>query len=137
MRYFGPGSEAFVLIPAFSQQCMKQGCAREATHILIGKENELIEFYCFDHGATIQNALETKYQFEKENHKHQLIVKRKKPQIKKVMYPDVNKLIQIEALTKREIKQAKDDLSELKSEIEFIREEIARSRNLFNFKKVG
>src|SRR5882724_4622447 len=134
MRYFGPGAEGFVLIPAFSQQCMKSGCIKEATHILIGKENELIEFYCFDHGASLQNALETKYQFEQEHHKYRLTLKRRKRPKQRVMYPDVRRLIQIEALTKREIKQAKDELSELKTEIESIREEIVCSRNLFSFR---
>jgi hypothetical protein len=69
MQYFGPGSEGFVLIPIAGQSCAKHGCLREATHVLIGKDNDLIEFYCFEHGIVMQTSFESKYQFDRENRK--------------------------------------------------------------------
>jgi hypothetical protein len=69
VKYFSEGSEGFVLLSLAGQSCAKIGCSKEATHIVIGKESELIEFFCFEHGWISQYALEEKYQFDKENRK--------------------------------------------------------------------
>ena len=77
MKYFGP-AEGYVLIPLAGQSCVKSGCLREATHILIGKENDFIEFYCFEHGTDAQTRLENKYQFDRINQKPQIYRKKRK-----------------------------------------------------------
>lgn len=66
MKYSNQGSEAFILIRLEGQECIKSSCHVPATHVLIGRYNNLIEFYCYQHGIQIQEDLENKYQFQKE-----------------------------------------------------------------------
>ena len=56
--------EIFTLLLSNNIKCCK--CDLLSTHILLGKENEFLGFYCIEHGFIQRDRLENKYQFEKE-----------------------------------------------------------------------
>lgn len=67
MNHFGPGAEGWVLIPFTDRNCDRLGCHNRAIQILLSKEDNDIQFYCFEHGSSIQTLRENKYQFNQEN----------------------------------------------------------------------
>jgi len=83
-------SEIFVLLMTYEQQCKKDSCLKEAECIILGPENELLGFYCLEHGKSTQKVLEEAYQFKKEISPQDVIKKRKrranldKPQVDKI-----------------------------------------------------
>lgn len=61
------GNELFTLLLTSNQDCIKSNCSNRASHILIGKDQQFLGFYCYEHGIALQELLESKYNFEKEN----------------------------------------------------------------------
>lgn len=55
--------EMFTLLLITNVECK---CNEPSTHILIGKENEFIGFYCNDCGNKLRDKLESKFQFDRE-----------------------------------------------------------------------
>lgn len=64
-------SLVYTLLLTNNQKCCK--CLIEATHILLGKENEFLGFYCQTHGEERHTALNDKFSFEAENRPASLI----------------------------------------------------------------
>lgn len=56
--------ENFTLLLSNNIPCCK--CSLQSTHILLGRENGFLGFYCIEHGFLQRERLESKFQFEKE-----------------------------------------------------------------------
>lgn len=76
----------YTLLIITNQKCKKPDCKFESNYILIGKENELIGFYCESHGQIAREAFELKFQFEKEN---KIITISKKKKFQKRKYKEL------------------------------------------------
>lgn len=72
--------ETFILLSTTQVKCSE--CDELSSHILIGRENEILGLYCYFHGEIRRSNLENKYQFEKEMRWQ--ATKRKKPNRKSV-----------------------------------------------------
>lgn len=59
--------EIFILLTATNKECSRLDCDSLASHILLGRDQEFLGFYCFEHGKIVQENLESKLRFEKEN----------------------------------------------------------------------
>lgn len=81
-----------------SEQCCRE-CFSAGTHVLLGKENNLIGFYCYPHGKKLHESLEQKYQFERENSIGKEVQKLRKKVYRKKKRQDLLYLaVQISAL---------------------------------------
>ena len=54
----------FTVLLSVKSKCSK--CDKSATNILLGKENEFINFFCQEHGQERHIVLESRYHFEQE-----------------------------------------------------------------------
>lgn len=67
-----PQTVTYTLLMFVERKCDR--CNFEAEYILLGKENELLGFFCPSHGKQKQYLLENKYNFEFET-KPKVIIK--------------------------------------------------------------
>lgn len=67
---------------ATNKECSKLSCDQLSTHILLGRDQEFLGFFCLKHGLETQEGLESKLHFEKEN--KVVIVKKRKKSVFKI-----------------------------------------------------
>lgn len=106
MRSILRNGVGFILF-RLTQSCVKQGCHEPASTLLVGDQNQFIEFFCQEHGEEAHEAQESRFEFRKESrHLRKAVRRSKRSKVRKTLLTDTEidiLLARPDALTKDEL----------------------------------